>query len=123
MPLPSEDTTPPVTKTRGVAERGEFMASAGRWKATVYRDATSRATLEGQVIDSTETKTPRRDRGVGAADAQRVDSDVLFFLKFALGVFAITGLVALGFAGFGLARGFVGFSLAALLGFGFLGIL
>jgi hypothetical protein len=33
MPLPSEDTTPPVTKTSGVWDAGEVMASARRWKA------------------------------------------------------------------------------------------
>jgi hypothetical protein len=33
MPLPSEETTPPVTKTMGVWEAGEVMSAARRWKA------------------------------------------------------------------------------------------
>src|SRR3546814_20356653 len=37
MPLPREDTTPPVTKTSGVTEPGEVMGSAGRWKSAFYR--------------------------------------------------------------------------------------
>src|SRR3546814_13637300 len=37
MPLPREDTTPPVTKTSGVTEPGEVMGSKGRWKSAFYR--------------------------------------------------------------------------------------
>src|SRR3546814_347774 len=37
MPLPREDTTPPVTKTSGVTEPGEVMGSTGRWKSAFYR--------------------------------------------------------------------------------------
>src|SRR3546814_16084037 len=37
MPLPREDTTPPVTQTSGVTEPGEVMGSTGRWKSAFYR--------------------------------------------------------------------------------------
>src|SRR3546814_5494727 len=37
MPLPREDTTPPVTKTSGVTEPGEVMGSTGRWTSAFYR--------------------------------------------------------------------------------------
>src|SRR3546814_2735875 len=37
MPLPREDTTPPVTKTSGVTEPGEVMGSAGRWTSAFSR--------------------------------------------------------------------------------------
>ena len=38
IPLPSEETTPPVTKTSGVMELlGRVMGTAGRWKSPFYR--------------------------------------------------------------------------------------
>src|SRR6478752_804722 len=37
IPLPSEDTTPPVTKIRGVTGLLGVMAAAARWKAPFYR--------------------------------------------------------------------------------------
>jgi hypothetical protein len=63
MPLPSEDTTPPVTKTRGVAELGGFMSAAGRWKATVYRVAVIAATPATQAIDFPGKKNAPEVRG------------------------------------------------------------
>jgi hypothetical protein len=47
MPLPSEDTTPPVTKTMGVKDAGEVMAAARRWKAAFYRLARMHARTRG----------------------------------------------------------------------------
>src|SRR5690606_27370325 len=44
IPLPSEDTTPPVTKIRGVTGLAGFMAPAARWKATFYRMGRPRRT-------------------------------------------------------------------------------
>src|SRR5690606_2998096 len=40
----SEDTTPPVTKIRGVTGLAGFMAPAARWKATFYRMGRPRRT-------------------------------------------------------------------------------
>jgi hypothetical protein len=39
MPLPSEDTTPPVTKMSGVTGLEAVMTAAARWKAPFYRQA------------------------------------------------------------------------------------
>src|SRR5690606_15040472 len=36
IPLPSEDTTPPVTKMSGVTGLAGDMAAAARWKAPFY---------------------------------------------------------------------------------------
>src|SRR3546814_7899957 len=47
MPLPSEDTTPPVTKMSGVTGLAGVMAAAARWKAPFYRLAARRARRGG----------------------------------------------------------------------------
>ena len=63
MPLPSEDTTPPVTKTSGVTGLGEVMGKGTRWKAPFYRLAPDPARREPPAGAAARRK--RRDAAAG----------------------------------------------------------
>ncbi|HVH35497.1 MAG TPA: hypothetical protein VM847_15430, partial [Tahibacter sp.] len=54
MPLPSEDTTPPVTKIRGV------MSSGDGWKTRFYRH---RAPAASERLRSGDGSSPQRAGG------------------------------------------------------------
>src|SRR5690606_13209655 len=113
MPLPSEDTTPPVTKTSGVTEPGDVMGSARRWKPVFYRFA---ATETGGSRNPAPTPAARGSWPVqkrpggcrGAADsgtkAGKRALRLFFFLEFFLRLVRLRG----GIGGIGVGGGVAG---------------
>jgi hypothetical protein len=61
MPLPSEETTPPVTKIKGVlAAAGGVMRASARWKPVFYRFVPGVARLSAKAIKKAVNKFARR---------------------------------------------------------------
>src|SRR5690606_16226895 len=60
MPLPSEDTTPPVTKTRGVTEPGEVMGSGHPLESPILQ-ARGRHTHPDRHLHAGSSPPGRRD--------------------------------------------------------------
>src|SRR3990170_6335554 len=118
MPLPSEDTTPPVTKMSGVVEPGEVMAAG--WLESGILPAGLRRRDCG---DADPEKTTPRDAGRRSAarraalaygrrpaDTPRGRSDVLFLFFVLVAGLGLLGLrlVRLGLLGRPLLRRFLG---------------
>src|SRR5690606_2093498 len=100
MPLPREDTTPPVTKTSGVTEPGEVMGSTGRWKSAFYRfGAPARACrpknpapAASPARAATKNAPASRGAGVPGAAARSRAASVLFLLGLNLLLFGLDRL-------------------------------
>src|SRR5690606_17176297 len=69
MPLPSEDTTPPVTKTRGVTEPGEVMGNGHPLESPILQ-ARGPHTHPGRHLDAGVEPSGAPGRGAGRAAAR-----------------------------------------------------
>src|SRR5690606_32427263 len=65
MPLPSEDTTPPVTKTSGVTELGEVMGSVHPLESPILQ-----ARAPGWPVRGAARDHPGRHGGAGPGSGQ-----------------------------------------------------